>query len=66
MRSDILSKTSSEVKYRYNKKTYKAFNVQIKPELFEKIDNYCKQNNISRSMFLDIAINELSKQEKHN
>ena len=61
-----MSKTSSEVKYRYNKKTYKAFNVQIKPELFEKIDNYCKQNNISRSMFLDIAINELSKQEKHN
>lgn len=60
-----MSKTSSEVKYRYNKKTYKAFNVQIKPELFEKIDNYCKQNNISRSMFLDIAINELSKSEKH-
>lgn len=61
-----MSKTSSAVKYRYNKKTYKAFNVQIKPELFEKIDSYCKNNNISRSMFLDIAIKELTKSDKYN
>ncbi len=61
-----MSRTSSAVKYKYNKKAYKAFNVQIKPELFEKIDNYCKQNNISRSMFLNIAIDELIKSEKCN
>ena len=51
--------TSSEVKYRYNKKTYKAFNVQIKPELFEKIDSYCKENGLSRSQFLEKAIETL-------
>lgn len=51
--------TSSEVKYRYNKKTYKAFNVQIKPELFEKIDSYCKENGLSRSQFLELAIKTL-------
>ena len=51
--------TSSEVKYRYNKKTYKAFNVQIKPELFEKIESYCKENGLSRSQFLELAIKTL-------
>ncbi len=51
--------TSSEVKYRYNKKAYRAFNVQIKPELFEKIDNYCKENGLSRSQFLELAVNKL-------
>ena len=54
--------TSTEVKYRYNKKAYKAFNVQIKPELFEKIDSYCKENGLSRSQFLEKAIDELKKQ----
>lgn len=52
--------TSTAVKARYNKKTYKQFNVQIRPELFEKIDNYCKDNNLSRSQFLKNAIDILS------
>lgn len=52
--------TSSEVKYRYNKKSYKAFNVLIKPELFEQIDKYCKENSLSRSKFLELAIKAVS------
>lgn len=52
-----MGQTSSAVKYKYNQKTYKAFNVQIKPELFEEIDNYCKEHNMSRSQFLQLAIN---------
>lgn len=52
--------TSTAVKARYNKKTYKQFNVQIRPELFEKIDNYCKDNDLSRSQFLKNAIDILS------
>jgi metal-responsive CopG/Arc/MetJ family transcriptional regulator len=55
-----MSKTSAAVKYRYNSKTYKQFNVQIKPELFEQIDNYCKEHELSRSQFLQQAINALT------
>lgn len=53
------TQTSSAVKYRYNSKTYKQFNVQIKPELFEQINSYCEQNGISRSQFLQLAIDTL-------
>lgn len=59
-----MGKTSSAVKYKYNKKAYKAFNVQIKPEIFDRIDRYCKENNISRSQFLLAAINILSPDEE--
>lgn len=55
-----MGKTSSAVKYKYNQKSYKAFNVQIKPELFNRIDTYCKENNLSRSQFLLRAIDTLA------
>ena len=58
------NRPSSAVKYKYNKKAYKAFNVQIKPEIFDRIDRYCKENNISRSQFLLAAINTLSPDEE--
>ena len=56
--------TSTASKYKYNKKANKAFNVQIKPEIFDRIDQYCKKNNISRSQFLLNAINTLSPDEE--
>lgn len=52
--------TSTASKNKYNKKAYENFNVRIKPELFNRIDRYCKENNISRSQFLLTAINILS------
>lgn len=52
--------TSTQVKARYNKKAYKQFNVQIKPELFDRINNYCKSNDLSRSEFLLKAIEKLA------
>lgn len=55
-----MSKTSSAVKYKYNQKAYKAFNVQVKPDVFNRIDGYCKSHGISRSQFLLKAINTLS------
>lgn len=58
-----MSKTSSAVKYKYNSKTYKQFNVQIKPDLFEKIDTYCKTNGLSRSEFLKLSIETLTKEQ---
>ena len=56
--------TSTAVKYKYNSKTYKQFNVQIKPDLFDRIDAYCKSNNISRSEFLNRAITLLEMQKE--
>lgn len=55
-----MSRTTTAVKDRYNKKAYKAFNVRLKPELFNRVEGYCKNNNLSRSQFLSIAINLLS------
>lgn len=56
--------TSTASKNKYNKKAYENFNVRIKPELFNRIDRYCKENNISRSQFLLTAINILSPDEE--
>ena len=52
--------TSTASKNKYNKKAYENFNVRIKPELFTRIDEYCKENSLSRSQFLVKAINILS------
>ena len=54
--------TSTAVKYKYNKKSYKAFNVLVKPELFDDIDTYCKSKALSRSQFLQLAIETLKKE----
>ena len=55
-----MGKTSSTVKYRYNSKNYKQFNVQIKPELFDRIADICTARGISRSEFLKLAVSALS------
>lgn len=52
--------TSSAVKYKYNKKTYKQWNVQIKPELFGELNGYCEEHGLSRSQFLELALKKLS------
>ena len=51
-----MGKTSWEAKDRYNRKAYKRFVSQIKPDLFERIDKYCKAQGLSRSQFLAKAI----------
>ncbi len=55
-----MGRTSTQVKARYNKKAYKQFNVQIKPELFDRIAAYCNKRHLSRSEFLQKAIEQLS------
>lgn len=59
-----MSNTSWQVKANYNKKTYRSFSTQIKPDLFDRIDAYCKSNNISRSEFLNQAITLLETQKE--
>lgn len=57
------SKTSAEVKNRYNAKTYKRWNVAMKPELYDMIEAYCDREGLSRPQFLARAI-EMLEQEK--
>lgn len=56
-----MSNTSWQVKAKYNKKAYKQFACRIKPDLFEEINSYCEDNNLSKSQFLKIAIDKLKK-----
>ena len=36
----------------YNKVNYKQLKVEVKPTIYIMIDDYCKQNNISKAMFI--------------
>ena len=56
--------TSTESKNKYNKKAYENFNVRLKPELFNLIDDYCKKNGLSRSQFLQKAIDTLAAEKE--
>lgn len=56
-----MGKTSSEVKARYNKKAYKQWACQIKPDLHERLMTYCQENGLSKSQFLTLAIDTLTK-----
>ncbi len=55
--------TSSEVKARYNKKTYRTFGANIRPELFNELDEYCKSHGLSKSEFLKLALSTLKNQD---
>lgn len=55
------TRTSSTVKNRYNKKTYRQFATQIKPDLSSRIDAYTKSQGISKPQFLRQAIEALDK-----
>lgn len=37
---------------KYHEKTYKTFTVNAKIAEYEKIENYCNDNNISKNKFL--------------
>lgn len=36
----------------YNSKKYKQLKAEIKPEDYDLIDNFCKNNNISKASFI--------------
>ncbi len=45
-----------EYNRQYTKNNYKRFNTVIKPELAERINNYCTESGISKAEFLQRAI----------
>lgn len=53
------TRTSSEVKTRYNKKAYKQVATQVKPELAARIQSYREREGISMAQFLARAIEAL-------
>lgn len=53
--------TSSAVKNRYNQKHYKVFRASVKHELFDEIERYKKENNLSNPQFLANAMDLLRK-----
>lgn len=55
--------TSSTVKNRYNAKTYRKFQATIKPDLFQRIEDYTIKNSISKPEFLRQAINAIERTE---
>ena len=56
--------SATKAKNKYNKENYKQFKANLKPELFNRIDSYCKKNNLSRSQFLTKAIDLLEQKNK--
>ena len=56
--------TSSAVKRRYNEKNYKNFRAAIKPELYDRIDEYIKKEGISRPEFLLRAIENMKGEQQ--
>ena len=48
-----MSKTSSEVKRRYNAKTYKEWRAQIKFELYGQIEAEREKQGMSRAQYIE-------------
>lgn len=50
-----------EYNKQYTKDNYKRFNTVIKPDLMERINNYCIDNRISKADFLLYAMDLMDK-----
>ncbi len=47
----------------YKKRHYKQFTVSLKPELKERIDAYCRKEDITKPEFMLRAINQLENKD---
>ena len=57
-----MGKTSTEVKRRYNAKTYTRWSVDLRNEDFEKIE--AMRGDLSRSQFLKMLISNYNKESE--
>ena len=48
-----------EYNRQYDKEHYIMFGARLKPELFYKVDDYCKDHHISKAEFISRAIDLL-------
>ena len=51
-----VSKAHIKASNKYNKANYKKIQANIKPDDYEMIDNFCKNNNISKATAITEAI----------
>jgi len=51
-------------RYEYAKQHYKQFKTDVKPEIKDRIDNYCKETGISKAEFLRRAIDMFENDKK--
>lgn len=45
----------------YKKTHYKRISVDVKPDLAERVNDYCRNNNMSKAEFIALAIETLDK-----
>lgn len=50
--------TSTEVKERYNKKTYTNWQIKLRNEVYNEIEQLREQTGLSRAEFLKMLVNE--------
>lgn len=50
--------TSTAVKAKYNKKTYKPYSCQLRNEVFDEIESLRKETGLSRAEFLKMLVND--------
>lgn len=55
------TRTSWQVKARYNAKAYRSFSTRIKPELSGRIEEYLEREGLSKPEFLRLAVELLDK-----
>ena len=53
-----MGKTSNEVKRRYNSKVYKKLSIEMKPEFYNMLNEYCKETGESKTGFICRMIKE--------
>lgn len=51
-----------EYEKKYKKEHYVRFSASIKPELKKRVDDYCRENGISKTEFINRSIDMLEKQ----
>ncbi len=61
-----VSKAHIRASNKYNQLNYKQLKAQIKPEDYDLIDTYCKENNISKAQLIVKAIKYYIEYSDHN
>ena len=59
-----MGKTSNVVKRRYNSKAYKKLSIEMKPEFYNMLDEYCKETGESKTGFICRMIKEHAQIDK--
>lgn len=48
-------KNRTEASNRYNKANYKQLKANVRPDIYNAVDNYCNNNNVSKAQLITAA-----------